>query len=146
MAIVPSRRSFVTTLSLAGAVGALRAPVGLAAAGASATTTLRLTRSPSVCLAPRYVAEDLLRAEGFSDIRYVDTASAIESTKAIAAGQADLSLDFVSAFIIGLDWPADHGAGRCDGGHPSGRVQAEKALITETCPVMTAESGEKPFI
>jgi NitT/TauT family transport system substrate-binding protein len=97
-----TRRRFLTTLSLGSAIGAVR-PAGLAAEAASETTTLRFTRSPSVCLAPQYVAEDLLRAEGFSDIRYVDTASATESTNAIAAGKADLSLDFVSAFIVGLD-------------------------------------------
>ena len=103
MAIMQSRRRFLSTLSMAGAAGALRAPAGLAAEGASETTTLRLTRTPAVCVAPQYVAEDLLRAEGFSDIRYVDTASATESTNAIAAGQADLTVDFASAFIIGLD-------------------------------------------
>ena len=49
------------------------------------------------------MAEELLRAEGFSDIRYVDTGSATESANAIAAGQADLSFDFVSAFITAID-------------------------------------------
>ena len=51
---------------------------------------------------PLYVAEELLRAEGF-DIRYVATASATESANAIGAGRADLSFDFASAYIIGID-------------------------------------------
>ena len=27
--------------------------------------------SPGICIAPQYVAEELLRAEGFTDVRYV---------------------------------------------------------------------------
>ena len=45
--------------------------------------------------------EELLRAEGFTDIRYVDTATATESANAIGAGQADFGFDFASAYIMG---------------------------------------------
>jgi NitT/TauT family transport system substrate-binding protein len=31
-----------------------------------------LGKFPSACLAPQYAAEELLRAEGFTDISYVD--------------------------------------------------------------------------
>jgi len=103
MPIVQSRRQFLTTASLAGAVGLLHSPRVLGAEGAPEATTLRFTRTPSLCVAPLYLAEELLHAEGFSDIRYVDTGSATESANAIGAGQADLSFDFASAYIIGID-------------------------------------------
>jgi hypothetical protein len=36
------------------------------------TTTVRLAKEPVICFAPQYVCEQLLRAEGFTDVRYVD--------------------------------------------------------------------------
>jgi NitT/TauT family transport system substrate-binding protein len=33
------------------------------------TTTIRLVKIPGICVAPQYVAEELLRAEGFTDIQ-----------------------------------------------------------------------------
>src|SRR5215469_14381266 len=103
MATRYTRRRFLTLASAAGAASLVRAPRVLGAEGALETTTLRFTRTPALCVAPLYVAEELLRAEGFSDIRYVDTGSATESANAIGAGQADLSFDFASAYIIGID-------------------------------------------
>jgi len=40
------------------------------------TTRIRFAKVPSICLAPQYVAEDLLRAEGFTDISYVGSGMA----------------------------------------------------------------------
>jgi ABC-type transport system substrate-binding protein len=62
-----TRRRFLTTASLAGAVGLLRAPRVLGAESALETTTLRFTRTPALCVAPLYVAEELLGA-GYSPI------------------------------------------------------------------------------
>jgi hypothetical protein len=44
-----------------------------AAEPALETTTVRLGKTPIICFAPQYVSEALLRAEGFTDIRYVDS-------------------------------------------------------------------------
>ena len=71
MPTMQTRRRFLTTLSLAGGASLLRAPLALAAAGALETTTVRISRDPSTCTAPLFVAEELLRAEGFTDVRYV---------------------------------------------------------------------------
>ena len=49
------------------------------------TTTIRLSRDPSICLAPGYIADDLLRAEGFTDIRYVPRTR----VNPVAAGEVD---------------------------------------------------------
>jgi NitT/TauT family transport system substrate-binding protein len=71
MHIMQSRRDFLTTLSAAGAACILGARGSLAEDGPPETTTLRLFGNASICQAPAYISEDLLRAEGFTDIRYV---------------------------------------------------------------------------
>jgi hypothetical protein len=43
-----------------------------------------------------YIAEELLRAEGFSDIRYVETESGIPPFEAVGRGE----IDFVSGFAL----------------------------------------------
>ena len=66
-----TRRRFLSTLSLAGVAGlsgALHLP---AAAETLETTTVRLVNDGSICIAPLFAAEELLRAEGFADIRFV---------------------------------------------------------------------------
>ena len=40
------------------------------------TTTIRLDAAPSTCFAPMYLAEDLLREEGFTEVRYVPATGA----------------------------------------------------------------------
>jgi NitT/TauT family transport system substrate-binding protein len=53
-----------------------------------------------LCLAPEYAAEELLRAEGFSDVRYVDVGPGIATSKAIVRGEVDLSLNFAAPLVI----------------------------------------------
>jgi NitT/TauT family transport system substrate-binding protein len=90
MPSMQTRRRFLTTLSLAGAAGLVRPPLASAAEGALETTTVRIAKLGAACLAPQYVAEELLRAEGFTDIRYVDTPlAAIGET--IGRGEVDFS-------------------------------------------------------
>ena len=71
-----SRRRFVTTLATAGIAALLRTPA-LADEGPPETTTVRLRLDPGICVAPLYVAEELLRAEGFTDVRYVPATSGL---------------------------------------------------------------------
>ena len=71
MRITQNRRQFLTTLSVAGAAALVRGPPALAAEGPLETTTVRLAKNEGICIAPQYIAEELLRAEGFTDIRYV---------------------------------------------------------------------------
>src|SRR4051794_13053057 len=83
MPIVQSRRHLLTNITVAGATGF----AGLSAASLYGSrksvaaepppevTTIRFEKDFATCLAPQ-VAEDLLRAEGFTDIRYVDITEA----------------------------------------------------------------------
>jgi len=101
MSIMPTRRRFLTTLSLAGAAGLVHPPRGLAEEGALETTTVRLPKIFSICVAPQYVADDLLRAEGFTDIRYVATGT--NAPEAIARGEIDFGSNFAPVLVTGLD-------------------------------------------
>jgi NitT/TauT family transport system substrate-binding protein len=104
MPMTQTRRRFLTTISLAGAAGLIRAPRALAAEGALETTTVRLPKISSICVAPQYVAEELLRAEGFTDIRYVRYGStAINAPEAIARGEIDFGSNFAPVLVAALD-------------------------------------------
>jgi NitT/TauT family transport system substrate-binding protein len=66
------------------------------------TTKLRLAQSPSACQAPLFVAEELLRTEGFSDVTYVKQRGA-GIYKSLASGEVDISVTFVAPFILEVD-------------------------------------------
>jgi NitT/TauT family transport system substrate-binding protein len=101
MSTMQSRRRFLTTLSLAGAAGLVHAPGALAAEGALETTTVRLPRTAGVCLAPLDIVETLLRAEGFADIRYIDSPPG--ATQPLAYGKVDFEQNYASNFVQGID-------------------------------------------
>jgi NitT/TauT family transport system substrate-binding protein len=103
MPIMQTRRRFLTALSLAGAAGLVRAPRALAAEGALETTTVRFMRIPAICHAPQFVAEELLHAEGFTDVRFFDAPSSAEINEAIARGKIDFNLHFASQFVSAID-------------------------------------------
>jgi NitT/TauT family transport system substrate-binding protein len=100
MQIRPSRRDFLTALSAASAAGVLGKRASLADEGLPETTTLRLIYDPSICTAPNYIADGLLRAEGFTDIRYLRTVS---GSDAVARGDADFNVDTGAWVVSHLD-------------------------------------------
>ena len=102
MRIAQSRRQFLTTLSVAGAAGLVSVPTSFAAEGALETTTVRLANRHSLCNAPQLVAEELLRAEGFTEIRYIETAGAT-TAGLIAEGKVDFSMAHASYWIPAID-------------------------------------------
>jgi len=57
------------------------------AAAAVKTTRIRLVHDPSICVTPQYLAEELLRADGFSEVQYVEATDGF-GTRLIAAGGA----------------------------------------------------------
>jgi NitT/TauT family transport system substrate-binding protein len=107
MPIMQNRRQFLTTLSVAGAASLVRAPPSPAAEGSLEMTTVRLMRAlPGICHAPQFVAKDLLHAEGFTDVRFVDAPSSAEVNEAIAHGKIDFNLHFASQFVSAIDGAA----------------------------------------
>jgi len=101
MKTIQSRRRFLTTLSSAGAAGLIGSSDSLAQEAPPETTTIRLTKIPGICIAPQYVAEELLKSEGFTDVQYVDGGANIYP--AFASGKVDISMAFVAPFIVQLD-------------------------------------------
>jgi NitT/TauT family transport system substrate-binding protein len=97
-----TRRQFLTTLSLAGAAGFVGTPPLQAAEGPPETTAVRLSNDLAVCEAPMDIAAELLRAEGFTDVSYVDT-SADDLSAAIAQRKVDFALDFPVLFAPAID-------------------------------------------
>jgi NitT/TauT family transport system substrate-binding protein len=96
------RRAFLNGLAAAGAGSLIGARPTFSAERPPETTRLRLYQSPSICAAPQYIVGELLKAEGFSDIKYVKMTTAAIS-KALASGEIDVSLHFVAPLIIQLD-------------------------------------------
>ena len=70
-----SRRRVLARLSGISAVALIPTPhlaAAVAEAGRIEINSVRLTRFGGLCLSPQYVAEELLRAEGFEDVVYLD--------------------------------------------------------------------------
>ena len=99
-----SRRSFLANTSALGAgsfFGLLRTA---AAEPLPETTKIRLVKTPVICLAPLYLAEELLRLEGFSEVEYVDQdSSTVWSTDLLVANRADIAPDAPPSFIPAVD-------------------------------------------
>jgi len=66
------------------------------------TTMLRLAKQPVICFAPQYVSEQLLRAEGFTDIRYVELPFG-GLAEELGRGQIDFASDLSLKHIMGID-------------------------------------------
>ena len=103
MHIIQSRRDFLTTLSAAGATGLLRARESLADQAPPETTTIRLPFNSNLCVAPQYVAEDLLRAEGFTEIRYVPSSGGLTEPQMAGSGEIDFGITTAAVLPFRLD-------------------------------------------
>ena len=105
------RREFMRSLSaLAGSAGLLGYDLRLAAAESlPETPKVRLVHAPAMCLAPQYIAEDLLHAEGFSEVEYVPlqapagTYTQLWLSGMIAEGLTDFSMGGVVFYPPAID-------------------------------------------
>ncbi len=103
MTNLQNRRRFLAGLSAAGATGFVGSAQPARAEPPPETTRLRLPKIPSVCMAPQYVAEDLLHAEGFTEVTYVETQAGLALSMDTASGKIDFSQNFVPAAIAAID-------------------------------------------
>jgi len=85
-----SRRGFLAGTAGLGAVPVLGYRGTANAESLPETSSVRLVKAPAICLAPLWLAEDLLRAEGFSDVSYVATEQNTDPDL-LAANLSDLS-------------------------------------------------------
>ena len=96
-----SRRGFLATFSSASAASLVCAQSAFAQEAPPETTTIRLAKIPGVCIAPQYVAEELLRSEGFTNIQYVE--HSVNVYAGFTAGTIDISMAFIAPYIIQID-------------------------------------------
>jgi NitT/TauT family transport system substrate-binding protein len=102
--IIQTRRQFVTALTVAGASGALGLETRSARADVSPEVTkIRLIRIPGICIAPQYVAADLLSTEGFTEVSYIQTPTGVEASRAVASGDADFTIIFSAPVLLTID-------------------------------------------
>jgi NitT/TauT family transport system substrate-binding protein len=99
MPMMQTRRRFINCVVLAGAAGFLHVPRVAGAEGALETTTVRVVKVPGICVAPQYVAEELLRGEGFTDVRYVEAWPTGEFSEQVGHGEADFTLEFAAKVV-----------------------------------------------
>jgi NitT/TauT family transport system substrate-binding protein len=102
MPTVQARRQFLTTLSVASVAGILPPMRTHAAEPPPETTTVRLAKEPVICFAPQYVCEQLLRAEGFAEVRYVDIAVPAIPEE-LGRGLVDFASHLSLHHIVGID-------------------------------------------
>ena len=94
------RRAFLRSAGVLGLANTLPA---LGAEPPPETTRIRLTQTGGICFAPIFVAEQLMRAEGFSDVQYVHTSGGGETTSMLAKGAIDITIRYVASNILDVD-------------------------------------------
>ena len=102
MTYLHNRRHVLAGLSAIGAMG-FAAPPALAEPPPE-TTTIRLPQWKDLahCWAAAYVAGDLLRAEGFTDIRYIQGDPAVDQSVWIANNETDFSINYGPTHIASI--------------------------------------------
>jgi NitT/TauT family transport system substrate-binding protein len=99
-----ARRTFLGGAITLGSMGLLAIrPDSAAAEPLPETTKVRLARVPSICRAPQYMTEELLRSEGFTDVRYIRLQGTNDATEAIVANDIDITMQYVGPSIMQID-------------------------------------------
>ncbi|MGH6628278.1 MAG: ABC transporter substrate-binding protein, partial [Burkholderiales bacterium] len=96
-----SRRGFLTQAAALGAATLIRPSRAAASEAPPEVRKIRLARTASICLSPQYVAEELLHAEGFTEVEYPEVP--YTGGDELIAGHSDLTMDYVTSLIWKLD-------------------------------------------
>ena len=145
-----NRRRILATLSSTVAAVLIGSERASAEEAPPEVTTVRLAKAPGICIAPQYVAEGLLKIEGFSDVQYVDVPLDFIH-RSVGTDKVDLSMGFVANHIVELDLetPVTLLAGvhaGCFELFGTKRVNAIRDLKGKTVAVPTLGSGHHLFI
>lgn len=100
-----SRREFLKTAALAASGALFGSPSdSLAAEPPPETRKIRLIPiRGTICYAPMYIAEALLKGEGFTNIEYVTAEGATDAENLLAEGKGDLHPGFSGRLMIRID-------------------------------------------
>ena len=98
------RRAFLKGALAAGTGTLFTTSRGRAAEEPPETTRVRLFKFPGLCLAPQYIAEGLLQAEGFTDVQYLDfKEGAVGVFDRVASSSVDFTQWYGVPFIEEID-------------------------------------------
>jgi NitT/TauT family transport system substrate-binding protein len=97
-----TRRDFLAGASALGAASLIGIPRVASAESPPEVKKVRLTHTPAICLAPQFLAEEMLHLEGFSEVEYVKTAIS-EAASSVANGQADFAMWHLTGAIPAID-------------------------------------------
>ena len=97
-----NRRRFLANTSALGAASLFGLHRPAAAEPPPEIRKIRLVHSLGICLAPQYLAEELLRLEGFTDVEYVE-ATKDPNLSLIERGEADLTQEAAPALVYAMD-------------------------------------------
>ena len=146
-----SRRRFLASTSSLGAAVLLGLSRHAVAEPPPETTRIRLTQDPAICLAPQYLAEELLRLEGFSEIEYVKVPTGAVSANVLTTGAADIKMLGVFDMLPALD--SQHSVVVLAGMHVgcyelfgNERVHAISDLKRKTVAVSALGAGDHLFV
>jgi NitT/TauT family transport system substrate-binding protein len=103
MLIKQNRRDFLASTSFAAAGGILGSKASLAAEGPPEVTTIRIKKTMAICFAPLYVVEAFLRAEGFTDVRYVTAGLGVAEVEMVERGDLEFGVTFSGVIVHQLD-------------------------------------------
>jgi NitT/TauT family transport system substrate-binding protein len=168
MPIAQSRRRFLTNLAFTGAVGLGGASVAslgggrksLAAETPPEVTTIRFEKDAVTCIAPQFLQE-LLRAEGFTEVRYIelteahlrraDAANSDGIGDMIAHGEVDFGRNFAPSLVLGMNAgaPITLLAGLhlgCFEVFGKDEIRGLADLKGKTVGTTTASAGDRPLL
>jgi NitT/TauT family transport system substrate-binding protein len=145
-----SRRSFLSNTSVLGAVALLGLSHEASAEASPEIRKIRLVKVPAICLAPEYLAEELLRLEGFSEVEYVE----IHQTTApemLVANRADITAWTPPALLADLDTGKPMVAlagihGGCNELFASDRIRTVRDLKDKRIAVSAIGAAEYYFV
>ena len=105
MPIIQNRRTFLASLSAASGVGLFGTSTPAWAESPPETTSVRLPRwiGGAYCWAGLYLAGELLRAEGFTDVNYVQGDPTLDQSAWIARGETDFSVNYAPVHVRSID-------------------------------------------
>jgi NitT/TauT family transport system substrate-binding protein len=97
MHLIQTRRQLLTSMTAAGTAALLGPQKSLADQAPPETSTVRICRQTGTCTATQYLAEDLLRADGFTEVHFEGGAPC---AKTVGLGEVDFGLAMAPSILF----------------------------------------------
>ena len=145
------RRDFLGGSAALAATSLAAIPRRALAQPALETRTIRFYYDPVICVAPMFLAEELLRTEGFTEIAYIKRHADETVPDAVREGRADLTATNAPSLMLALDagQPISVIAGMhvgCFELFGNDRVNAIRDLKGKRIAISATGSGEHVYV